>query len=411
MPSTKPPKAAAGSSQTSTSIAAPASPRTSAGTRRREGLERIEAIARRGARAPHEPRAALGELAIERQARHVRAAHDEPHCRAACHGRRLAARAAIRPASPRAAGLARAAGARRARQSASSRNAGASSVTPKGRPSARKPAGTASRRQVEQVHEVGVGAELAVEPIGSASTCGQRVDRRRAGSHDQLDPLPGLLGAAAQLLQAVERGRRRRRRRRRPHVAITRRVTGCIASGLRASRSRTASQRSATQGPSYSSRAVSIEGRGNRARRARRRAPRAARAPRAKRRSDARVAEEFEVRRRAARRSGSVRRIAGARLGGRGRGKTDRRGSKPCATSSTARASPHGEAEDRHAVERAAGRHHAARRHRPSVGFNPTRLLNAAGTRPEPAVSVPSEKLTSPAATATAEPELEPPEI
>ncbi len=38
-------------------------------------------------------------------------------------------------------------------------------------------------------------------------------------------------------------------------------------------------------------------------------------------------------------------------------------------------------------------------------------LLNAAGTRPEPAVSVPKAKLTSPAATATAEPELEPPEI
>ena len=36
-------------------------------------------------------------------------------------------------------------------------------------------------------------------------------------------------------------------------------------------------------------------------------------------------------------------------------------------------------------------------------------LLNAAGTRPEPAVSVPSAKETSPAATATAEPELEPP--
>jgi hypothetical protein len=46
---------------------------------------------------------------------------------------------------------------------------------------------------------------------------------------------------------------------------------------------------------------------------------------------------------------------------------------------------------------------------RPSVGFKPTMLLKAAGTRPEPAVSVPSEKLTCPAATATAEPELEPP--
>ena len=38
-------------------------------------------------------------------------------------------------------------------------------------------------------------------------------------------------------------------------------------------------------------------------------------------------------------------------------------------------------------------------------------LLNAAGTRPEPAVSVPKEKLTKPVATATADPELDPPEI
>ena len=38
-------------------------------------------------------------------------------------------------------------------------------------------------------------------------------------------------------------------------------------------------------------------------------------------------------------------------------------------------------------------------------------LLNAAGTRPEPAVSVPSAKDTRPAATATAEPELDPPEM
>ena len=46
----------------------------------------------------------------------------------------------------------------------------------------------------------------------------------------------------------------------------------------------------------------------------------------------------------------------------------------------------------------------------PFVGLSPTMLLNAAGTRPEPAVSVPSAKLASPAATATADPELEPPE-
>ncbi len=37
-------------------------------------------------------------------------------------------------------------------------------------------------------------------------------------------------------------------------------------------------------------------------------------------------------------------------------------------------------------------------------------LLKPAGTRPEPAVSVPSANDTSPAATATPEPALDPPE-
>jgi hypothetical protein len=36
-------------------------------------------------------------------------------------------------------------------------------------------------------------------------------------------------------------------------------------------------------------------------------------------------------------------------------------------------------------------------------------LLKAAGTRPDPAVSVPSAKLTKPAETATAEPDDDPP--
>ena len=46
---------------------------------------------------------------------------------------------------------------------------------------------------------------------------------------------------------------------------------------------------------------------------------------------------------------------------------------------------------------------------RPGVGLRPTRLQKAAGTRPEPAVSVPRLKQASPRATAEAEPELEPP--
>ena len=46
---------------------------------------------------------------------------------------------------------------------------------------------------------------------------------------------------------------------------------------------------------------------------------------------------------------------------------------------------------------------------KPRLGLSPTILFSAAGTRPEPAVSVPSENATRPRATATAEPELEPP--
>ena len=47
----------------------------------------------------------------------------------------------------------------------------------------------------------------------------------------------------------------------------------------------------------------------------------------------------------------------------------------------------------------------------PRVGLTPTMPFSAAGTRPEPAVSVPRARSTRPSATATAEPELEPPEI
>ena len=48
---------------------------------------------------------------------------------------------------------------------------------------------------------------------------------------------------------------------------------------------------------------------------------------------------------------------------------------------------------------------------RPRDGLKPTTPLSAGGTRPDPAVSVATVKGTSPSATASAEPELEPPEI
>ena len=44
----------------------------------------------------------------------------------------------------------------------------------------------------------------------------------------------------------------------------------------------------------------------------------------------------------------------------------------------------------------------------PLVGFNPTILLCPAGTRPDPAVSVPKLNGTTPLATVTDEPELDP---
>ena len=45
----------------------------------------------------------------------------------------------------------------------------------------------------------------------------------------------------------------------------------------------------------------------------------------------------------------------------------------------------------------------------PRLGFSPTMPFSAAGTRPDPAVSVPRPKLASPSATDTAEPDEEPP--
>ena len=47
----------------------------------------------------------------------------------------------------------------------------------------------------------------------------------------------------------------------------------------------------------------------------------------------------------------------------------------------------------------------------PRDGLKPTTPFNAAGTRPDPAVSVAIAKGTCPSATANADPELDPPEI
>ena len=85
--------------------------------------------------------------------------------------------------------------------------------------------------------------------------------------------------------------------------------------------------------------------------------------------------------------------------------------SKPCATLNTRAASPHVSAKmDTQSSDRQAGTTPVVLTS-PHEGLRPTMLLKAAGIRPEPAVSVPSAKLTRPFATLTAEPLLEPPEM
>ena len=85
-------------------------------------------------------------------------------------------------------------------------------------------------------------------------------------------------------------------------------------------------------------------------------------------------------------------------------------GSSPAATAYTARASPTVSAmTDTQSSVRQAGTTPVPLS-APRVGLSPTILFSPAGTRPDPAVSVPSAKGTSPRATADADPELEPPE-
>src|SRR6185295_14883123 len=85
------------------------------------------------------------------------------------------------------------------------------------------------------------------------------------------------------------------------------------------------------------------------------------------------------------------------------------RGSKARATSAIAAASSQvREKIDTQSRLRQAGTTPAAL-NSPRLGLSPTVLVKAAGTRPEPAVSVPSAKPTCPRATAAAEPALDPP--
>src|SRR5258707_11215156 len=100
---------------------------------------------------------------------------------------------------------------------------------------------------------------------------------------------------------------------------------------------------------------------------------------------------------------------AGQRSIGDGRREYGSLSSNPAATAMTAAASSTVSAK----IETQSSDRHAGTTpfvlSSPRVGLKPMVFVNPAGTRPDPAVSVPSAKLTNPAATAKAEPELDPP--
>ena len=150
---------ASGISQTSTAIAAPPcarrAPARAWAARCRAG---IQAVVRRGRASPRRSvRAALGQLAVERHARQVRADDGDLHASAAAPSRRSGSRRRQRRTgrAQRQPGRVRGS-AGRARPAASRCRSGRSSVTPNGRPSSAQRCRHRERRIVEQVDEVGV---------------------------------------------------------------------------------------------------------------------------------------------------------------------------------------------------------------------------------------------------------------
>jgi hypothetical protein len=91
--------------------------------------------------------------------------------------------------------------------------------------------------EVEQVDEIGVGAEPAVELDRIGQHLRGRIGGRRRRQHHRVDIGKGALGDAAQRLQPIERGEGIGRGQPRAGAVISR-VTGWIESGDDASRSR-----------------------------------------------------------------------------------------------------------------------------------------------------------------------------
>ncbi len=352
----------------------------------------IEAVVRRGRRRRDERGAALRQLAVERHARQVGADDGDLHHRRRRHrGQRLGRRQRRAGRAQRQPGgvveaLAQLGQLEVAAAAADQRDAEGQAVVAQA-------ARHRDRRVVEQVHEVGVLAQVAVERDRRGQHLLDRVVRRRGGHQQHVDVVPHRGRALAQRVQlragvdevgrAVAPAGGQDAAHRLDHLVFV--------------RIEEAAHRRIALGHQ---RAV-VEQRGRlRQRRVVDRDRRAAQRLHLRDRvlegrSRQRVAEE--ARRAAARRSG-IARAAAAAASASG-ASTGRSASKPIAACSTRAARPTVPAKiDTQSTLCAAGTTPRALIS-PRDGLMPTMLLSPAGTRPEPAVSVPSAKSTWPVAT------------
>ena len=199
--STKPPNAEIGNSQTSTSIDFAALDSNHARPRRRSAWQSVEPVLRRGLGRANELAAAFDELAIERKSAHVRAAHGQLHC--ARRRMRLARFAGILASVAPSAEVCRA-----VNLVAEAQQCGVA----KGRRGERdaerqsvrlEPDGNRDTREVEEIHEIRVEAEIAVESNRIGEHFGDGVLARRGRRHEHVDLPPRSLCRAAQFFQSI----------------------------------------------------------------------------------------------------------------------------------------------------------------------------------------------------------------
>ena len=264
------------------------------------------------------------------------------------------------------------------------------------------------RRVVQQIHEVGVGAQVAVErrPGRPASPRSCSAWARWARSSTSMR-LPHGGGALAQRLQPASAHRRSRPRCSRGPCAMMPRTGSTTSALVRVEEAR--ARRHSARPPAHCRTAALRPGQ----RRVvdRRRACRPARAAGSIARAeggfgDSASPKNSQRRRHAeAEASGGKGCVASGSRASRG---PPHRSPSPPAARARPRATVRAKIDTQSTLCAAGTTPRALIR--PCEGLSPTMLLSPAGTRPEPAVSVPSAKSTWPLATTYAEPELDPPD-